>query len=448
MSERAASAMRRWRTDPVSFVREVFKAEPDAWQVDVLTAFPHHQRMAMKACKGPGKSCVLAWLVWNFLLTRLHPKVVCTSITGDNLADGLWTELANWQNRSELLRSAFTWSKTRIVANDHPETWWASARQWAKGSDAKTQGETLAGIHADNVLFVLDEAGGIPDAVAAAAEAGLANVVDPAKQDAHLLIAGNPYMLEGPLYRACTSERRLWHLTEITADPDDPKRTPRVSVEWARQQIEKFGRDNPWVLVNVFGKFPPGSLNSLLGPDEVNACLGRHLVEDTYRHAAKVIGVDVARFGDDRTVLFPRQGPAAFAPVIMRGARTEQIAGRVAAAREPLLVQDVRDHVMGRRRGAGRRDRRLWGRRHRRPAPGQLRRHRGAVRRQGQRSTLRQQASRDVVRDGRMGQDRRRSPAQPARAVRRADRADLPVHRRALPDRAQGPDQGATGLVA
>jgi hypothetical protein len=332
MSERAASALRRWRTDPVSFVREVFKADPDAWQVDVLTAFPQQQRMAMKACKGPGKSCVLAWLVWNFMLTRLHPKVVCTSITGDNLADGLWTELANWQNRSELLRSAFTWSKTRIVANDHPETWWASARQWAKGSDAKTQGETLAGIHADNVLFVIDEAGGVPDAVVAAAEAGLANVVDPGKQEAHLLIAGNPYMLEGPLYRACTSERKLWHLTEITADPDDPKRTPRVSVDWARQQIEKFGRDNPWVLVNVFGKFPPGSLNSLLGPDEVNACLGRHLVEDTYRHAAKVIGVDVARFGDDRTVLFPRQGPVAFAPVIMRGARTEQIAGRVAAA--------------------------------------------------------------------------------------------------------------------
>lgn len=333
MSERAASALRRWRTDPVTFVREVFKAEPDAWQVDVLTAFPHQQRLAMKACKGPGKSCVLAWLVWNFMLTRLHPKVVCTSITGDNLADGLWTELANWQNRSELLRSAFTWSKTRIVANDHPETWWASARQWSKGADPKTQGETLAGIHADNVLFVLDEAGGIPDAVAAAAEAGLANVVSD-RQEAHLLLAGNPYQLEGPLYRACTSERKLWHLTEITADPDDPKRTPRVSVEWARQQIEKFGRDNPWVLVNVFGKFPPGSLNSLLGPDEVNACLGRHLPEGSYAHAPKILGVDVARFGDDRTVLFPRQGPTAFAPVTLRGARTEQIAARVAQAIE------------------------------------------------------------------------------------------------------------------
>jgi phage terminase large subunit len=328
----AASTIRRWRLNPIDQVRECFKAEPDAWQADVLAAFPKSPRMAMKACKGPGKSCVLAWLIWNFLTTRLHPKVVCTSITGDNLADGLWTELANWQNRSELLRATFTWTKTRIVANDHPETWWASARQWAKGADSKTQGETLAGIHADNVLFVLDEAGGIPDAVAAAAEAGLANVVDPTKQEAHLLIAGNPYALEGPLYRACTSERQLWHLTEISADPDDPKRTPRVSAEWARQQIEKFGRDNPWVLVNVFGKFPPSSLNALLGPDDVNQCLGRHLDDRATAGAARILGVDVARDGGDRTVLFPRCGPVAYAPVILRGANNVAVADRIKMA--------------------------------------------------------------------------------------------------------------------
>lgn len=332
MSERAALALARWRKDPVEFVRDVFKAEPDEWQVDVLRAFPTAPRLAMKACKGPGKSCVLAWLVWNFMLTRLHPKVVCTSITGDNLADGLWTELANWQGRSELLRGMFTWSKTRIVAKDHPETWWCSARQWAKGADTKTQGETLAGIHADYVMFVLDEAGGIPDAVAAAAEAGLANVVDPTKQEAHLLLAGNPYALEGPLYRACTTERRLWHLTEITADPDDPKRTPRVSVAWAREQIEKYGKDNPWVLVNVFGKFPPSSLNALLGPDEVNACLGRHLGDRATEGAARILGVDVARDGGDRTVLFPRCGPVAYDPVIMRGTNNIAVADRIQMA--------------------------------------------------------------------------------------------------------------------
>lgn len=330
----------RWRPTRRGMAdRFIDRIEPDGTGLAMCVEIDHPSHcfqatdhIVTHNCKGPGKSCVLAWLAWNFLLTRLHPRVVCTSITGDNLADGLWTEMANWQGRSEILRAAFTWSKTRIVANDHPETWWASARQWSKGADPKTLGETLAGIHADAVLFILDEAGGIPDAVAAAAEAGLANVVDASKQEAHLLIAGNPYALEGPLYRACTTERHLWHLTEITSDPDDPQRTPRVSVAWAREQIEKYGKDDPWVLVNVFGRFPPSSLNALLGPDEVNACLGRHLDDRATAGCAKILGVDVAREGDDRTVLFPRQGPVALPPVTMRGANNIAVADRIKMA--------------------------------------------------------------------------------------------------------------------
>ncbi|MEO7938716.1 MAG: hypothetical protein ABIR55_08840, partial [Burkholderiaceae bacterium] len=269
MSEAAAS-IRAWRADPVKFVRDVFGVEPDLWQIDVLRAFPTAPRQAMKACKGPGKTAVLAMLCWNFLVCYLHPKIAATSITGDNLSDGLWTEMAKWQNKSPMLKAMFTWGKTRIFANDHPETWWMSARSWPRGGDANSQADTLAGLHADNLLFVIDEAGGIPDAVMAAAEAGLANA-DGVDKSAHIVIAGNPTHLEGPLYRACTKERHLWHVTEITSDPDDPKRTPRVSVEWAQQQIEKYGRENPWVLVNVFGRFPPSSMNALLGPDDVSA---------------------------------------------------------------------------------------------------------------------------------------------------------------------------------
>ncbi len=343
-TDAVVAAQRRiavWKADPVAFVREQFQVEPDAWQLVVLRAFNTNPRQAMKACKGPGKSAVLAWLVWLFLSTRPHPKVVCTSITGDNLADGLWTELAKWQNKSPFLLAAFQWAKTRIVAKDHPNTWWASARSWAKGADATQQADALAGIHSDNVLFVIDEAGGVPDAVAAAAEAGLANVIDPNVQEAHLLLAGNPTMLEGPLHRACTSERHLWHVTEITSDPDDPNRTPRVSIKWAREQIEKFGKDNPWVLVNVFGKFPPSSLNALLGPDEVSVAMKRHLPIDAYDWAAKVIGVDVARFGDDRTTLAPRQGLVAFQLIEMRGARSTEVAARVAKAEDDWQADGV-----------------------------------------------------------------------------------------------------------
>src|SRR5262249_43378196 len=257
--------------------------------------------------------------------TRIHPKVAATSVTADNLADNLWAEMAKWQARSEMLSAAFMWTKTRIFSRAEPETWWMSARSFARTADRALQGETLAGLHADHILFILDEAGGIPDAVMASAEAALSSC-----KEGHIVQAGNPTHLEGPLWRACTSERRLWRIVEITGDPDDPKRSTRVKPEWAREQIEKYGRDNPWVLVNVFGRFPPGSLNTLIGPDECRAATKRAYREDDIAMSARVLGVDVARFGDDATVISPRQGLVAYPPLKFRNFDGIQGAGAVA----------------------------------------------------------------------------------------------------------------------
>src|SRR6185437_1691705 len=114
MSDRSAALkLGRWARHPVQFVREVFGVVPDPWQVEVLEAFPHHRRLAMKACKGPGKTTVEAWLAWNFLATRTDSKVAATSITSDNLSDNLWAEMAKWQQRSELLQATFEWGRTR-----------------------------------------------------------------------------------------------------------------------------------------------------------------------------------------------------------------------------------------------------------------------------------------------------------------------------------------------
>lgn len=321
----AAEKIRLWREKPPVFVREVFGATPDGWQDEILEIFPHQPRIAMKACKGPGKTCLLAWLCWNFLLTRPHPKIAATAISGDNLRDNLWAEMATWQNRSLLLQETFTWQAERIISKEHPQTWWMSARKWSKDSKPEQQGNTLAGLHAPYVMAVLDESGGIPDAVMANAEG-----IGSSATEWHIVQAGNPTHLEGPLYRACTTERQLWYVVEITSDPDNPKRTSRVSIQWAREQILKYGADHPWVLVNVMGKFPPASFNSLIGPDEVNAMLGKHIQRSQYQHAAKVIGVDVARFGDDASVLFPRQGLACFKPIEMRNADSIDGAGHVA----------------------------------------------------------------------------------------------------------------------
>lgn len=326
----AVKTLREWRANPQKFVYDNFKVNPDAWQQDLLAAMgdPKKTRIAMKAAKGPGKTAGLAWCIWNFLACYAergeHPKGAAVAITEDNLKDNLWPELAKWQARSPFLKEAFTWQKERISAKAHPETWFFSARSWPKSADITQQSNTLAGLHSEYLMFVLDESGGIPDAVMAAAEGGLAT-----GKWAKILQAGNPTHRAGPLYRACTQERHLWHVITITGDPDDPARSPRISVQWAKEQIEKYGRENPWVMVNVFGEFPPDSLNSLLGPEEVEKAMNRAVKHDDYAYSQKRLGVDVARFGDDRTVIFPRQGLLSFKPVELRNARTNDIASRV-----------------------------------------------------------------------------------------------------------------------
>ncbi len=325
--KRFAKNIRRWRSDCVAFAREFLRIEHlDAWQVKVLSRVPAGGRISLKASKGPGKTFVLGIVGWWFLVCFPHPKVAATSISGDNLKDGLWTEMAKLQGAVPALKASFTWTAERIFCNDHRETWWMSARTWPKDADSTKQADTLAGLHADNLAFIIDEAGGVPDAVAAAAEAAIGTEGG----FKLFLIAGNPTELSGPLYRASTIERHLWWVYEISGDPDDPERAPRVSIQWAREQIQKYGRDNPWVLVNVFGQFPPGQSNALLGVEEVGAAAKRILPRDEHMHLPRLLGVDVARFGDDRTVFAARQGRALLSLKTFRNLSTMEVAGQVA----------------------------------------------------------------------------------------------------------------------
>ncbi len=325
----ASARVQRWRDDALAFVRECIDVEPDAWQAEALLAIsrPDTERMAMKACKGPGKTAVLAWIILWFLVTRPYCKIACTSITAENLSTNLWPELAKWIARSAFLQHVVEWTKTRLVVREAPERWFAVARAWSQSADSQQQAEALAGIHADHVLFVLDESGGMPQALMTTAEAVLAT-----GKETKIVQSGNPTSIDGPLYRACVTDRKLWHVVTITGDPDDPQRSPRIKVDWARQQISQYGRDNPWVKINVLGEFPPSSLNALLGPSDVDAAMLRIVPASAYDWAQVRIGVDVARYGDDRTVIFPRQGLQAMQPYVMRHTHGSAVSADIATA--------------------------------------------------------------------------------------------------------------------
>ena len=333
----ATAKIRQWRNDPVLFVREVFEAEPDPWQLDVLAEMgrPGRKRIAMKACAGPGKTAVLAWAGWHrlacFAARGEHPKGAAVSVTRDNLDANLWPEMAKWRGRSRFLQAAFTWTKTRIFANDHPETWFLDARGYPKTANPEEIGRTLSGLHSQFPFYLIDESGDIAPSMVRSAEQGLTSC-----QDGLIITAGNATSHSGLLYHVSTQARGQWMVVSITADPDNPKRTPRVEADWAREQIEIHGRDNPWVMAYILGEFPPGSINALLSVEEVEAAMGRHLREDAYKWSQMRLGVDVARFGDDRSVVFPRQGLAAFRPEVMRHQRTTDIGAKVMTMAQEL----------------------------------------------------------------------------------------------------------------
>ena len=337
-TKQAIKSISRYRQDPIQFVRDHFQVEPDAWQRKGLLAFASGDdkimRICLSACAGPGKSALLAWCGWMFLSCYgekgEHPKGAAVAVTQDNLKDNLWAELSKWQQRSEFLRDQFTWTKERIYCNAFPETWFLSARSFAKTANAEEQGRTLSGIHSKYVLFLIDESGDIPPTVLKSAEQALSTAD---KKFARILQAGNPTSHEGMLYAAQTRLAEDWYTIRITGDPDDPERSPRIDIEWAAEQINTYGRDDPWVKSYILGEFPESGINTLLTLEEVDAAMNRTVRSDSIKYAQKRLGVDVARFGLDSTVLVPRQGLVMFKYAVMRNARTNDIAARIMEAK-------------------------------------------------------------------------------------------------------------------
>lgn len=293
---------------------------------------PSKKRIALSACAGPGKSAALSMGGWWFLSTLgdtgEHPKGLAIATTKENLDDNLWPEFAKWRLRSLYLQECYDWSASAVYCKSYPDTWFISTRSWNRSASPEEQGKTLSGLHSQYVLALIDESGDVPPSVLRSAEQALSRCVW-----GKIVQAGNPISRDGMLYKAVVELAHQWHVIRITGDPDDPKRSPRIDIEWAREQIKNYGRDNPWVKAYILGEFPDVGFNQLLGYEEVRRAMGRNYALGDIVHAQKRLGVDVARFGDDASCLFPRQGLVAFRPKLLRGARTTEVAGAVIGAR-------------------------------------------------------------------------------------------------------------------
>lgn len=329
--------IRSWKHNPKKFCYDVLRddkgnrVETDAWQDDPLEAVIEHDQIALLGSKGVGKSFIDACIGWWWEVTRPLAQVICTSKDADNLKDGLWKEISSLHGRAPFLKHLFHCNTERICAKENTVDWFMVARGWRKHADPVEQAQALAGKHGRAMMWLGDEAGSYGEAIVTSGSAMLANVVPGSGNEARIVLSGNTTDPAGPL-GGIARNRTRWHVVTINGDPDNPKRSPRVSVEWAREEIRKHGRTNPWVKVSVFAEFPDVGFANLLGPNEINASIIRNYLQEQYQHSQKRLGVDVARFGDDATVVYLRQGLKAGPFIELRGLDTQQVADRVMMA--------------------------------------------------------------------------------------------------------------------
>lgn len=319
--------LRRWKNHPPTMVREMFNVNLDDYQEGFMADFPDpiKQRLGLKACVGPGKTFTLVQCAINLMMCyggtdpKEHPQAAAVSITGDNLKDGFWKELAIWYQQSPILQSQFELTAERFCHRQYPKSWFLSARTFPRKASKEQLGRTLSGLHSRNIAYFLDESGQMPIEILLAAEQGLSNA-----NFGKILQAGNP-MAVGPewMLHTCFTKLRAtkenpggWYFFTVNNDPDHPRKSVLPNWEktlaWCRQMIKDWGRDNPWVKYAVFGEFPPSSFNTLISPEQVEEAMARQLAHNTYSFMQKRFGVDVAFQGDDMTFIGPRQGKMYF----------------------------------------------------------------------------------------------------------------------------------------
>jgi len=242
------------------------------------------------------------------------------------LYDVFMSEVAKWLSRSPL-KEIFESTKTRIFFKSAPEEWFLVARTASKP-------ENLAGFHADNLLFILDEASGIDDAIFETVLGALTGRCN------KLIMCSNPTRNTGFFKRAFFEDRELYHTLKVSSLDSG-----RVSKEYAAQLIKQYGSGSDVVRVRVLGEFPKGESDGLIDLESVERAINRN---GSYAGEV-IIGVDVARFGDDETCIAIRTGDVIQPLIAWRKCDLMTTCGRIVElVREyPAAIINVDDDGVG-----------------------------------------------------------------------------------------------------
>lgn len=319
----------------MAFVREALGGEPDPWQEKALGALVVHDRLAIRSGHGVGKTTFLAWVGLWWILTRRPALVGCTANTQHQLETVLWGAIAAWARKLPSgLRELVEVKSDKVVLTVAGR----GESEILARTASKERPEALQGLHSENMLFLVEEASGVYDIIFEVAQGALTT------EGAKIVLAGNPTRRSGYFYNAFNGPNAAdWWQLRVSGE--DSSRVTAKSIEWAKKE---YGESSNRYRVRVLGEFPESDEDVVVPQELAESAVGR----DIMATGPVVWGLDVARYGDDRSVLVKRQGGRVLAPPkVWRKLDLMQLCGRVVeeykAERFELRPAEVLIDVIG-----------------------------------------------------------------------------------------------------
>lgn len=338
--ELAASCTR----DPLRFVELAYPwgegalakhPGPDTWQAEVLAYIRDNLsrelpiRIAVAGGVGPGKTALAAWLADWAMTTYADCRGRVTANTGRQLSMTTWPELAKWHSMS-LWAHWFEFQARSLVTIDpkHRQNWTFDAFTWEEANP-----ETVRGFHnlGKRSVTINDETSATPDVILSAEEGFLADE----DTERIWLLLGNPTKATGYFRECFPGGRRHEQWKAFAIDTRYARTSNKAQIkEW----IDYYGLDHDYVRVNVLSQFPRASSTQFVPSDVVENAADPKREPYSTIYDPLVVGVDVARFGDDQTVIYLRRGRDGryYKPLKFRGLDTQQVAAKIAELNEQL----------------------------------------------------------------------------------------------------------------
>lgn len=318
--------------NPVEFASRVLGVRLWQKQCDVLRAVADCRRVAVKSGNGLGKDFTAAVAILWYLCVHDPGIVLSTAPTFRQVRHVLWRQVHALHRRAPDTLGGRLLDTRWELADD----------RYALGLSANGA-DQFQGFHCENMLVVIDEAEGVAEPIYEAVEALMTSA------NPKLLLIGNPTTTYGAFHRAFHQESGIYRTITISALESPNVLAGRIvipgltTVEWVEERQAIWGIDSPLYRARILGEFPDRSEDGLVSLADIQATilLAGVSASSAAGSTPVVIGVDVARFGRDRSVVLVRRGNVVEDIQVFPYIDTMALAGRVVVAvrdRKPDLV--------------------------------------------------------------------------------------------------------------